>query len=109
MIAQERNIPEARNVLPRRVWSPRFRLGDEVRTVGGGGPYDRGRIVEIAEQKRYYRVDYGLGYPSTIREENLEPFDEGDHLSEPPKSFVSPILPLVYALLAVKLDEQGGG
>ncbi len=108
MIAQQK-ISSEEPTVPRRSWNHRFRVGDEVRTVGGGGPYDRGRIVEVAEKERYYRVDYGLGYASTIREENLEPFDEGDHLSEPPKSFVSPIPPLVYALLAVKLDEQGDG
>lgn len=91
MIAQEKSVPGGRTV-PQRSWNHRFRVADEVRTVGGGGPYDRGRIVEVTEREKHYRVDYGLGYPSTIREENLEPFDEGDPLSEPPKSFVPPIV-----------------
>lgn len=88
----------AREVSPARAapgvgWRPRFREGDVVRTVGGGRSYDRGDIVEVTGKAFYYRVDYGLGLFYLIREENLEPFDEGDPLSEPPRSFVPPILP----------------
>lgn len=79
-------------VVPKPGWDHRFRIGDVVRTVGGGGSYNRGEIAEIAEKERYYRVDYGLGFPSLIREENLEPFDPENPLSEPPRSFVPPIL-----------------
>lgn len=74
-------------------WDHRFRVGDVVRMVGGGGSYNRGEIVEVAEQENYYRVDYGLGLLSLIREESLAPFDGNDPLSEPPRSFIPPILP----------------
>ncbi len=99
MIAQERSSRKGRTGPSRRSRSPRFRVGDEVRTLGAGGPYDHGRILGVAQRGRYYRVDHGLGYPSTIREENLEPLDECDPTAEPARSFVPPIFRLVYALL----------
>lgn len=73
-------------------WDSRFRVGDVVRTVGGSGSFNRGEVVEVGEEK-YYRVDYGRSFPFLIREENLEPFDGSAPLSEPPRSFVPPILP----------------
>ena len=79
-------------------WHPIFRLGSVVRTSSEGGAYDRGEIVELAQQPRYYRVDYGLGFPVLVREENLEPFDGNDPLSEPPRSFVPPVPPFAWAL-----------
>ncbi len=82
-----------KEVTPESGWNYRFRVGDVVRTVGGSGAYDRGEVVEVAEEERYYRVDYGLGFPYLIREENLERFDEKNPLSEPPRSFVPPVLP----------------
>ena len=92
---------------PRPVWSHRFRVGDEVRTVGGSGSYDRGRIVEVAQRERYYRVDYGLGHPSTIREENLEAFDESNPVSGLPRGFVPPILPFSLATLWISPYGRG--
>jgi hypothetical protein len=88
----------AREVSPTKVtpesgWRPRFRAGDVVRTMGGGRSYDRGEIVEVTEKAFYYKVDYALGFFYLIREENLEPFDEEDPLSEPPRSFVPTVLP----------------
>ena len=82
-----------KEVAPESAWDHRFRVGDVVRTVGGGGAYNRGEIVEVAEAERYYRVDYGLGFPSLIREENLEAFDEKDPLIDLPRSFRPPVLP----------------
>ncbi len=75
-------------------WEHRFRVGAAVRTVGGSGSYERGEIVEVTEES-HYRVDYGLGFLALIGEENLEPFDEENPLSEPPRSFVPPILPWI--------------
>ena len=66
-----------------------------MRTVGGGGAYNRGEIVEVAEKENYYRVNYGMGFPSLIMEENLEPFGEKAPLSEPPRSYVPPLLPFM--------------
>ncbi len=74
-------------------WIPGFRVGDMVRTVGASGSYSRGEVVEAAREGRYYRVDYGRGFPTLIREENLAPFDEGNPLSRPPRSFVPPVPP----------------
>ena len=68
---------------------PRFRVGDAVRTLGGVA-YERG---EVAEKPRSYKVDYGSGFLTSIREENLERFDGSDPLSKPPNSFVPPMLP----------------
>lgn len=82
-------------VAPEPGWDPKFRVGDVVRTVGGGGSYNRGEILEVTEEDKYYRVGYGRDFPSLIREENLEPFDERNPLSKLPRSFVSPILPFV--------------
>lgn len=75
-------------------WNPKFRVGDVVRTMGGGGSYNRGAIVEVSREEKYYMVDYGRDFPALIREENLAPFDERNPLSRPPRSFVPPILPL---------------
>lgn len=80
--------------VPEPGWDHRFGVGDVVRTVGGGGAYSCGEIVGVAEEK-YYRVDYGLGFPSLIREENLARFDEKKALSQPPRSFAPPILPFM--------------
>ena len=75
-------------------WPHRFRVGAVVRVRGGGGSYDRGEIVAVAADEKYYRVDFGLGFDSLLREEDLEPFDEEDPLSRPPRSFVPPLLPM---------------
>lgn len=90
---EDRSVP-GKEIAPGSPRNPRFRVGDVVRTVGGGGAYNRGEIVEVAEED-YYRVNYGMGFPSLIREENLEPFDEKDPLSEPPRSYVPPLLPFM--------------
>lgn len=84
-----------KEVVPEPGWDHRFRVGDVVRTVGGGGSYNRGEIVGVAEEEKYYRVDYGLGFPALIRQENLVPFDYKNPLSEPPRSFVPPIIPFM--------------
>lgn len=76
---------------------PRFRVGDVVGTVGGTGAYTRGEIVGVAHGPRYYRVDFGPGVAVLVREENLEPFDGNDLLSEPPGSFVPPVPPHAWA------------
>lgn len=94
MIAQQKGMAKE-HTDPRRSRNHGFRVGDEVRTVGGGGPYDRGRIVEATQGEKYYGVDYGLGYHSAIREESLEPFDGTDPASELPRSSVPPILPFL--------------
>lgn len=46
----------------------------------------------VAEEEKYYRVDYGPGFPALIRKENLELFDGRNPLSEPQRSFVPPVL-----------------
>jgi hypothetical protein len=93
MIAQQKGMAKE-HTDPRRSRNHGFRVGDEVRTVGGG-PYDRGRIVEATQGEKYYGVDYGLGYHSAIREESLEPFDGTDPAPELPRSSVPPILPFL--------------
>lgn len=97
-MSRKESTYETRSVFGKEVtqkpgWDHRFWVGDGVRTVGGSGLYNRGQIIEVAEEEKYYRVDYGSGPPSLIREENLEPFDEKNPLSEPPRSFVPPIVP----------------
>lgn len=79
--------------LPEARWDHKFRVGDVIRTIGGSGSYARGEIAEIAEDDKYYRVDFGLGLPSLIREENLELRDEDDPLLDLPRSFVPPVVP----------------
>src|SRR3712207_5194435 len=68
---REEGACEARNVsgkeiAPESPWNHRFRVGDVVQTVGGGGSYDRGEIVVVAEEENYYRVNYGLSFQSLI-------------------------------------------
>lgn len=99
-ISRKESTYKIRSVFGKKVtqepgWDHRFQVGDVVRTVGGSGSYNRGQIIEVAEEEKYYRVDYGLGFPSLIREENLEPFDEKNLLPEPPRSFATPIVPFM--------------
>lgn len=82
----------ASGTLPEGRWDHKFRVGDVIRTIGGSGSYDRGDIVEVTEDQKYYRVDFGLGIPYLIREENLELRDEEDPLVDPPRSFVPPVV-----------------
>lgn len=103
--AQEAKVarPAPSGTLREASWNPRFRVGDGIRTIGGSGSYDRGVIVEVVEDEKYYRVDYGLGFLSLVREENLELRSEDDPSLDLPRSFVPPVVPrpLMFVTAAI--------
>ena len=83
-------------------WDHTFQVANVVRRVDGG-TYNRSRIAEVAQEEKYRR-DYSLGFPSLVREENLEPSDEKASLSELQR-FRSSDPPVVHARSLVSTDE----